>query len=206
MTVSSANIIGLVLISVITKCCRIAVSFLICARVTGDITVSWWVVFIPFYVWYGNAVIGSAYLASVRRASSQDLPPDQQPSPCSSFFSSMISMGLPLASVLMIAAKIEGNGMPLEECFIPIFIVIGSGICLCCCLSVVVMAVSKTMADDVAAATEQAEEQQGQQQDATGNGADDQPYRSKAVDGYANGAQSKPADALSGQPLNLRID
>lgn len=158
MKVSRGSLVAIVLLDIMKKCCGLAVAFLICARVMEDIIVSWWVVFIPFYAWFAISVVSAVVLAIVRRDAAEDLPPDERPSPCMAAFTTLLLMGLPLATTLMIAAKIEGNGMPLEDCFIPIFIIIGSGICICLCMAVTVLAVGHSIAEEAAAASEQAEE------------------------------------------------
>lgn len=153
ISVSTPLLVSINVLTILLNFCRIAEAFVIPAKIEGHITVSWWAVFIPLYAWIAIAYARSLVVSIVRsRAIRGQTEGDETVGFCQILPSGclfMILLGLPLATLLMIASKLEGSGIPLDHCLIPVFLEIAVMTIAICCGACAMGMFAATMQDEI---------------------------------------------------------
>lgn len=137
--ISDGVIAGLSISSLLMLFCRAAQLALIAAKVENTVEASWWVIFIPSYVFLGAFALQVYFTQRLQQ-------PERRNAAyycclcCLPSCATIFIWGLPFASLIMIIAKLAGNGITLENALIPIFIILAfavlvsifGAIAMCC--------------------------------------------------------------------------
>ena len=153
ITVSTPMLIAINILTILLNFCRIAQAFLIPAKIEGHITVNWWAVFIPLYLWIFITYVRALVVSVVRNRAIRDQTEGSDSVGICSMIPTgclfLVMLGLPLATLLMIASKLEGSGIPLDHCLIPIFIEISVLTIAICCGACAMVMFAATMQDEI---------------------------------------------------------
>eukprot|EP00658_Telonema_sp_P-2_P041284 TRINITY_DN29513_c0_g1_i2.p1 TRINITY_DN29513_c0_g1~~TRINITY_DN29513_c0_g1_i2.p1 ORF type:complete len:318 (+),score=76.33 TRINITY_DN29513_c0_g1_i2:62-1015(+) len=153
ITVSTPMLIAINVLTILLNFCRIAQAFLIPAKIEGLITVNWWAVFIPLYLWIFITYVRALVVSVVRNRAIRDQTEGSDSVGICSMIPTgclfLVMLGLPLATLLMIASKLEGSGIPLDHCLIPIFIEISVLTIAICCGACAMVMFAATMQDEI---------------------------------------------------------
>eukprot|EP00744_Colponema_vietnamica_P014062 GILI01019707.1.p1 GENE.GILI01019707.1~~GILI01019707.1.p1 ORF type:complete len:453 (+),score=98.31 GILI01019707.1:90-1448(+) len=119
---------GLALASLLLLLCRASQLALIAARVEGTLTDSWWVIFIPSYCFLGAFAMQLFFTQLLQKPGPRNIAAYYCSLCCGPICCTIFLLGLPIASLIMIIAKLAGNDITLQNALIPVFIILAFGV------------------------------------------------------------------------------